>query len=183
MTVFTNPFRFDVEFDPLPKSPAVGIPISVREIYSLKFGSIILPLRLIPYPGERFFILRIRELDIPFQYHSNPVLSNNTDLILYNAGIGGPNLYLDCKSTIQFPLGMRSRLKKLSFEFLTTRGEPLQPVTNADCEDMQRWNLIFPHLFTDNEQAAHLFADCPEMDPTQSINNAFLELQLVATCR
>lgn len=183
MTQFANPFRFNVEFDPLPDSPAVSIPISVQEIYSLKFGSIILPLRLVPYPGERFFILRIRELDIPFQYHSNPALNNNTDLLLYNAGVGGPNLYLDCKSTIQFPLGIRSRLKKLSIEFLSIQGEPLLPVTNANCDDVQMWNLVFPHLFTDHEQATRFFIDCPDMDPTRSINNVFLELQMVATCR
>ena len=184
MTVFTNPFKFNIEFDPLPGSPAVGIPMSVKEIFSLKFGQIILPVRLVPYPGERYFILRIKEIDIPYQYHSNPVLNNNTDLLLYNSGIGGPNLYLDCKSTLQFPMGIRGRLKKLSLEFLTFNGDPLIPTSNATCAEVENWNLVFPHLFVDSEGAKqHLTTTCPDLDPTRSINNVFMELQLVASCR
>lgn len=182
-----NPFKFTAEFDALPGNPGVCVPFSVRELHSMKFSQVILPLRLVPSPGERYFVLRVRELDIPFQYHSSSALNNSTDIVLYNSGVGGPNLYLDARSTILFPTGQR--LRRLTFEFLTPQGQPLEPLSNAmSGVDMEHWNLVFPHLFRDDDDddersARHLLLTHPEMDPCKTSNNVFMELQIGARPR
>ena len=184
ITKYPNPFRFVVEFEPLSDSTNVQIPLSVREVISIRFRSIILPLRLVPSPGERYFILRVKELDIPFHYHCDPVLNNNTDLVLYNSGVGGTNLYLDCRTDIRFPVGSFPRLRKLTFEFLDCRGQPLIPRSNMTDTDIQAWNLFYPHLscIDDDNEVGHLLS-IPELDPKQSMNNTFIEVVLVGSHR
>ena len=175
-----------VDFDPLPGSKDVKIPLSVRELASVRLNRVILPLRLVPYPGERFFILRIKEMDVPFHYHSNPRFNNNTDILLYNSGAAGPNLYLDCKTNVRFTPGNYPRLRKLTFEFLDSNGTTLVPRSNMTDDDMSAWNLYFPrdNDDTSNDTMSELLQSLilnPDYDPQQSINNVFIELVLVGS--
>jgi hypothetical protein len=182
MTIYTNPFRFTVEFNPLRESTNVGIPISLRDVYLLRFKHIMLPLRLVPFPGDRYFYLRIRELDIPYIYHSNPKVNQNTDILLYNAGSSGPNLYLECRSDIRFPNNAPIRLQTLTFEFLNIDGEPLVAVSNANEDDFNKWHIVFPHLFSDSDSDSDTEERIipPEQNPSHTINNVFLEIQVAA---
>lgn len=191
ITLYPNPFRFIVDFDPLPGSRDVKIPLSIRELVSVRLNRVVLPLRLVPSPGDRFFILRIKELDIPFHYHSNPLFNNNTDLLLYNSGVAGPNLYLDCKTDVRFTPGMYPRLRKMTFEFLDSNGSTLIPRSNMTDNDMSAWNLYFPHCDCNNDNTnCNPVSDVlqslignPDYDPQHTINNVFVELVLTGTYR
>lgn len=182
MEVYTNPFRFTVEFNPLRESTNVAIPIALRDVYLMRFKHIMLPLRLVPFPGDRYFYMRIRELDIPFAYHSNPKINPNTDILLYNAGSSGPNLYLECRSEIRFPSNAPIRLQTLTFEFLNLNGEPLVAVSNANEDDFNKWHIVFPHLFSDSESDSDTEERIipPEQNPSHTINNVFIEIQVAA---
>lgn len=180
-TTHPNPFQFTLEFDPLKDSPSLCVPLSVRDVYLLRFRSIMLPLRLIPSPSERFFYLRIKEVDAMFRYYTDPTMNPGTDLLLYNVGSGGPNLYLECREEIRYPLGARSRLQRLTMEFLDSKGQKIIPPSNANSLDMSKWILVFPDLFPEGDDRRAIVTTYPEFDPKHAINNIFMEVQITAS--
>lgn len=180
MTHYPNPFHFVIEFGGIVGSRYISIPLTIRDMYYLRFRTIILPARLCRFAIDRYFVLRIKELDIPQRYHSNPNLNPSTDIILYNVGINGPNVYLESRTDIRFPLGIGSRLQRLTFEFLDSIGRPLVANSNAGSPEKESWDIVFRHL---------LSCECPdefsspEFDPQQMLNNLFIEMHLGVTTR
>lgn len=178
-----NPFHFGVEFGSQNNfTDNIGIPLTINNMYYLRFRTIVLPVRLVNFPIDRYFILRIKELDIPFRYHSNPALAPSTDIILYNVGVNGPSLYLECRSDLRFPQGLGKRLQKLTFQFFDSMGRPLLVDSNVNhaTPDDGPWNLVYKHLLPDN-LLSETFP--PETDPYQMLNNVLLEMHMGVTTR
>lgn len=180
MRLYPNPFHFVVEFGSSVNSPNLNVPVMMRDAYYIRFRTIILPLRLVSFQYDRYFILRMKELDIPQRYHTNPNLNMTTDVILYNAGTNGPNLYLECRTDVRFPTGHATRLQKLTFEFLDSKGSPLVANSNASNPSGESWDLVYSHLLKPDDDTSGL---SPEVDPSQMLNNVMIEMHIGALSR
>jgi hypothetical protein len=174
---YPNPFQFQIEFTPLAGSREISFPIKVDEANYIFFRQVMLPVRLLTenIVNQRFIILRIKELIMPYQYYCSSTINQQTDIVLYNLGIQGYNLMLEAKSVITFRDDTKPKITKLTFEFLTYNGDPILVPNNLQGTNVGDSILVFPAEGVDTTE---VYSEQPTVDPNQPFNNIFIEMKI-----
>lgn len=172
-----NPFLFQVEFNPLAGFDDIAFPVKIDEVNYIFFRQVILPIRLLTenIVNQRFIVLRIKELNIPYQYYCSSKINPRTDIILFNVGIQGYNLLLEAKSIITFRDDIKPKLTKLTFQFLTYDGEPIETPNNLQNTPIEESLLVYQ---TGTLDLNDIYGMTPQVDPSMAFNNIFIEMKV-----
>lgn len=172
-----NPFQFTIEMSPLAGSKNILFPTKIDEANYLFFRQVILPLRLLTenIVNQRFVVLRIKELNMPYQYFCSSKINPQTDIILYNVGIQGYNMMLEAKSVITFRDDIKPKLTKMTFQFLTYDGEIITIPNNLQGASIEDSMLVYDKSDIDINE---IYETKPEVNPHLSFNNVFIEMKI-----
>ena len=119
-----DPFSWIMEFDSRTEG-VMTIPLRPPNLAYLMVKNVIIPLSFLePFPS-RYIVLRIRELCIINQYYSNAYMNPQTDIVLKNNGVAGPNTFWECRNMIAFRPNVMKAVSRLTFQFLDPNGNPL----------------------------------------------------------
>lgn len=146
-----DPFSWITEFDSRTDG-VMTIPLRPPNLAYLMIKSVTIPLSFLnPFP-TRYIVLRIRELCIINQYYSNAYMNPQTDIVLKNNGVAGPNTYWECKNMSAFRPNVMKAVSRLTFQFLDPQGNHLivpngaDPTTGGTGDP----NQDYPHMFSQN---------------------------------
>lgn len=142
-------FSWIFEFDSRTEG-VMTIPLRPPNLAYLAIKNVIIPLSFLnPFPS-RYIILRIRELCIINQYYSNAYMNPQTDIILRNNGVAGPNTYWECRNINSFRPNVMKAVSRLTFQFLDPNGNPLivPPNANPTAGGTGDPGTDFPHYFS-----------------------------------
>lgn len=131
---YSSPFHFAIEFDSVG-TKNINFPVKIDELNFIYFKQVFIPIKLLPKRllNSKYFILRIKELNMQYQYSSSIEFNSNTDIILFNVGYSNHCLILDSKMGIPFNDELRPSITKLTLQFLDFDLKPL--IVSHEVED------------------------------------------------
>lgn len=165
---FPNPFLFVVEFM-TRDSKNINFPLLINELNYLYIKQIYIPVCFLTecIMENKFFILRIRELNMQYQFCSSQNFTSATDIILYNVGFMNNFLLLDSKVPVQFNEELRPSVTKLTFQLLDGNMNPINIITNiTNPHNPDLWKIDF------NSESDS------ELSPIIDKNNIFIDIKL-----
>jgi len=172
-----NPFQFQIEFTPLAGNQDISFPLKVDEANYIFIRQVLLPVRLLNESmiNQRFFVLRIKELTLPYQYYCSNNINDKTDIILFNSGIQGYNLVLEGKTVTSFRDDLKPKLTRLTFQFLMYDSCAINVANNLQGSSDEDSLLIYP---TAENNVEDIYSEMPQVDPSQPFNNVFIEMKI-----
>ena len=127
-----NPFSWVLEFDSRTQG-VMTVPLRVSSLLFIVIKNVIIPTEYLqPFFPGRFIILRVRELNIANQYFSNDSVNPQTDILLYNNGVSGPNSYWESRNVHHLRTQGLSGVSRLTFQFLDAKCNDLQVPDGVD---------------------------------------------------
>jgi hypothetical protein len=187
---FPNPFQFNIDFmaqfsnphsnnndsfyqdqnNPLTTIRNINIPFKIDELNYIYFKQIYIPTVLLPSSSlqDKYFILRIKELNMQYQYSSSPYFNPSTDIYLYNIGNMNDSIVLDSKTIQIFKTDIKPVINRLSLQFFTSDFKPITVITNLDePSNPGAWQIVL-----------NIGDDTNPLSPLYSGNNLFMEIKL-----
>jgi hypothetical protein len=171
-----NPFQFTIDFmaqfsgDSNTIIRNISIPFKIDELNYIYVKQTFLPIGLLnsAHVGDKFFILRIKELNLQYQYSSSPSFNSSTDIYLYNIGTINDCIILDAKTIQLFKADTKPIINRLSFQFFTSDFTPITVITNlSDITDPSALQIILTQDDPTNP-----------LSPFYPGNNLFMEIKL-----
>jgi len=163
-----NPFNFTIEFMSR-NTRNINIPILVSSLNYLYVKQVYLPATLLTESilSNKYFVLRIKELNMQYQFCSSSNFNNSTDIILYSVGFSNNYLILDSKLPVQFNDELKPSIKKLTFQIFDGNMNPLNVISNLNNPSSpDSWQIDFSSSI-----------ESP-LNPNLETNNIFIDVKL-----